>query len=107
MIVAEPILDSSGQVLYPKGEVLTDRHIRRLVVRGATEISVQTEAPQAETESKSPANSAPMDEDALREQLAQRFKHFENNEIMQTIRDVAEKHLMRSLEVGETEESDG
>ena len=106
MIVAEPILDSAGQVLFPKDEVLTDRHIRRLVVRGVTEISVQAEAPEADPEAKLPASSAPMDEEALREQLAQRFRHFENNEIMQTIREVAEKHLMRTLEIPETKESD-
>ncbi len=111
MIVAEPVLDSGGQVLIPKDEILTDRNIRRLVLRGIPEISVQTEASgvdseasEADSEVKSTANAAPMDEAALRELLAQRFRHFEDNEIMRTIREVAEKHLMRALEPRETEE---
>ncbi|MDA1274688.1 MAG: hypothetical protein O2960_11650 [Verrucomicrobia bacterium] len=103
MIIAEPILDSGGQVLILGGEVLSDRLIRRLIVRGAKEIAIQGEEPEAPPEvPKTRKVKRAETEEEIRELLDLRFQNFENHEIMQTIRALAEKHLVQKLGSSET-----
>lgn len=104
MILGESILDSGGQVLIGAGEALTDRLIRRLAVRGTREIGVQVEELAAAPDDPETAGSPETTrvkkaetEEEIRELLDRRFQHFENHEIMQTIRTLAEKHLIQNL----------
>lgn len=102
MVLGEPVLDSGGQVLIPIGEVLTERQIRRLVLRGTTAIGIQAEEQTEEPAPTDPApanvrRNKPMTEQEIREQLDLRFHRFENHEIMGTIRRLAEKHLVQKL----------
>ena len=99
MKIAEPVLDSSGQILIRVGETLTDRLIRRLVVRGVTEICILPEAPPEPVPQASETggcSSPELPAADLNAVFARRFHRFEDNEIMRLIRELAEKHLLSS-----------
>jgi hypothetical protein len=108
MKVAEPVLDPSGQILIAVGEPLTERLIRRLVVRGVTEICILPEAPPKPIPQPSETGSDISPElpaEDLNEVFARRFHRFEGNEIMHLIRELAEKHLLSSNETCDAPQS--
>ncbi|MBI4662833.1 MAG: hypothetical protein HY735_28795 [Verrucomicrobia bacterium] len=99
MVLAEPVMDSCGRLLADKGESLSTQSIGVLHDHGIREVLAN--------ESEDTSNAPRLDEStgradieeaavAVRRNLDVRFRKFPENPLMQTLRRLAEKHLVQA-----------
>lgn len=97
MVLGEPVLDSQGRILAKKGESLSADQLRLLETAGVRDLLVAENTDTAEfpgTETAPDQTSAEI-AGAIRKKLDLRFRKHHDTPLMQTIRNLAEKHLIQ------------
>ena len=87
-IIVEPIVNDKGRVLLPPGARLSAAVLSRLQGWGVHRLKVEGEEPEGDSADEGEAA------DESREQaLELRFAHWEDDELMMAIKQIARQHL--------------
>lgn len=99
MVLGEPVEDSHGRVLARKGVTLSAQTVALLRAEGVTELIIEDAATPTELLNKEDAARQQQIAEAthaVRQKLDIRFRKFKDNELMGTLRAVAEKRLIQA-----------
>lgn len=86
-VVAEPVANSQGRVLLPKGARLSAAVLSRLAGWGVARLLVEGEEPEEVAAEEAATQAA--------EELDHRFSEWEGDDLMMAIKQVAHQHLNR------------
>ena len=90
MILAEPLVTQTGAPIFKAGACLSSEALDRLAREGILELCIEENGVDPELAAEIEAVSR-----SVRKSLDRRFQRHQRNPLMQELRAVAEKHLIR------------